>query len=188
MTDLIAIIIKIALVVLGLFLVYRVYFIAKEVAELFNRKKAADELRKKLDVFSIEGEVLNFTSSRVSKLDTFYNVSISYTVDTLTYYKDIVLFNRGSLRVGQKIMLLCDNNDFQNVVVQNGDEEDALKRLTFKLICLIIWLIIDFIGTCFDWKEVIDEYNSAGLIWAAILVLLMIGEKLYERFGADKTE
>lgn len=185
MTDFIAVIIKITLVALGLFLAYRVWFIVKEVAELINRKKSADEIRKKLDVFSVEGEVLNFTSSRVSQLDTFYNVSISYTVDTLTYCKDIVLFNRGSLRVGQKVILLCDNDDFQNVVVQNGDEEDALKRLTFKLICLIIWLILDFIGTCFDWKDVIEEYNSVGILGAAVLVFPIVGEKLYERFKTE---
>lgn len=188
MTDFIAVIIKITLVAVGLFLSYRVYFIAKEVAELFSRKKAADELRKKLDVFSVEGEVLNFTSHRVSQLDTFHNVSISYMVDTFTYYKDIVLFNRGSLRVGQKVTLLCDNDNFQNAVVQNGDEEEALKRLVFKLICLIIWLIIDFIGTCFDWKDVIDEYNGSGLIWGSIFALLIVSEKIYEHFKTDKTK
>lgn len=185
MGDFIVFIIKMALVAAGLFLAYRIYFITKEVVELFNRKKKADELRKKLDVFSVEGEVMNFTSHRVSQLDTFYLVNISYMIDTFTYYKDIVLFNRGSLRVGQKIILLCDNDNFQNAVVQNGGEDEALKRLIWKLIWLVIWLIVDFISTCFDWKDILDEYKNAGLIWAAVLVLITFGEGLISRIKTD---
>lgn len=185
MTDFIVIIVKIALVAVGLFLAYRIYFIVKKLAALTKRKKTADELRQKLDVFSVEGEVMNFSSNRVSRLDTFYFVSVSYMVDSITYYKDIVLFNRGSLRVGQKVTLLCDNDNVENVVVQNGDKEEALKRLVLRAIWLIIWLIIDFIGTCFDWKDNLDEYKNAGLIGAAVLVLVMIGERLYDRIKTD---
>lgn len=185
MTDFIVIIVKIALVAVGLFLAYRCYFLIKEIAELVKRKKKADELRKKLDVFSVEGEVLNFTSNRVSRLDTFYNVSISYMADGVTYYKEIILFNHGSLRIGQKIILLCDNENVENAVVQNGGEEEALKRLIWKLIWLVIWLIVDFISTCFDWKDILDEYKNAGLIWAAVLVLITFGDGLISRIKTD---
>lgn len=185
MIDFIAFIVKLTLLAVGLFIAYKIILIVKDIIRLVKRKKAADELRRKFDVFSVEGEVLNFTSARLSKLDTQYNISVSYMVDNLTYYKDVVLFNRGSLRVGQKIILLCDNDDFNNVVVQNGDEEDALKRLIFKLISLIVWLIIDFIGTCLDWRDVLGEYNRAGLGAAAVLIFVMIMEKIFGRLKSE---
>lgn len=161
MTDIIVIIVKIALVAAGLFLAYRIYFLIKEIAGLAKRKKAADELRQKLDVFSVEGEVLNFTSKRVSRLDTQYDISISYEVDNTTYYKYIVLFNCGSLRIGQKVILLCDNDDFENVVVQNGEEEEAFKILISRLVFMVILLVIDAWGNS---RDVLDiTYGFAYL-------------------------
>lgn len=150
MTDFIFFAIRLVLFVFGLYIAYKIFLIIKEMIELIKRKKAADELRKKLDVFSIESTVLNFTSKRVSRLDTQYDVSISYEVDDTTYYKYIVLFNRGSLRVGQKITLLCDNDNVENVVVQNGDEEEALKILISRLVFMIVLLLIDAMGNSQD--------------------------------------
>lgn len=138
MVDFIVFIVKMALLAAGLFIAYKIVLTIKEIIELAKRKKAADELRRKLDVFSVEGKVLNFTSKRVSRLDTQYDISVSYMIDNITYYTDVIMFNHGSLRVGQKIILLCDNDDFENVVVQNGDEEEALKRLIVRFVVMII--------------------------------------------------
>lgn len=185
MGDFIVFIIKMALLALGLFLAYKVVNIIKDIFELVKKKNAADELRQKLDVFSVEAEVLNFTEKRVSRLDTQYDISVSYTVDDITYFTNVIIFNRGSLRVGQKIILLCDNDDFNNVVVQNGEEEDALKRLISRLIWFIIGLIVDFIGTCLDWRDILSEYNRAGLGAAVILILAMITANILTRLDLE---
>lgn len=150
MTDFIFFAVRLALFVFGLFIAYKIFLLIKEIVEFAKRKKAANELRRKLDVFSVEAEVLNFTSKRVSRLDTQYDISISYEVDNITYYKYIVLFNRGSLRVGQKVILLCDNDNPENVIVQNGEEEEAFKILLSRLVFMIIVLLIDAWGNSQD--------------------------------------
>lgn len=185
MIDFIVFMVKMALLALGLFLAYKIVYIIKDIIDFAKKKKAAYKLRQKLDVFSIEAEVLSFTEKRISRLDTQYDISVSYTVDDITYRTDVIIFNRGSLRVGQKIILLCDNDDFNNVVVQNGEEEDALKRLISRLIWLIIWLIIDFIGTCLDWRDILSEYNRAGLGVAAVLIFVMIMKRICGRFDSE---
>lgn len=162
MTDFIFFIVRLALFIFGLYIAYKIYLLIKEIVEFAKRKKAADELRHKLDVFSVEAEVLNFTSKRVSRLDTQYDVSISYEVDDTTYYKYIVLFNRGSLRVGQKVILLCDNDNPENVVVQNGEEKEALKILISRLVFMIILLLIDALGNSQDVLDI--TYRFAYLL------------------------
>lgn len=162
MTDFIFFIVRLALFVFGLFIAYKIFLLIKEIVEFAKRKKAANELRRKLDVFSVEGEVLNFTSKRVSRLDTQYDISISYEVDNITYYKYIVLFNRGSLRVGQKVILLCDNDNPENVIVQSGEEEEALKILLSRLVFMIILLLIDALGNSQDVLDI--TYGFAYLL------------------------
>lgn len=142
MTDFIVFVIRLTLLVIGLFIAYRVILMVIDIIRLVKRKKVVDELRRKFDVFSVEGEVLSFTSKRLSDLDTQYDISVSYTIDSFTYYKDVIIFNRGSLRVGQKITLLCDNDDYENVIVQDGEEEDALRRLIVRFAIMAIITII----------------------------------------------
>lgn len=185
MNDLLAFIVKLVLWLIGIFLAYRIFLIVRDIVGLAKRRKAADELRQKLDVFSVESEVLGFTSTRLSKLDTLYNVSVSYSVDSRIYYKDVVMYNRGSLRVGQNITLLCDNDDLDNAVVQNGDEEDALKRMIFRLITLIVWLIIDFVSSFLDWNKMINDIEymgvQAGVTFFIVFTLNKIIDKIIER-------
>ena len=104
------------------------------------------------DVFSVEGEVLSFTEKKLGRMDTRYDVIVKYTVDDVNYYKEIVLHNRGSLRVGQKMILLCDDNNHSNAVVQDGSEEEALRDIAFALaidigitIFTIIILVLDLV-------------------------------------------
>ena len=178
-------IVKIALVLFGLFLAYRAYIIIKGIAALYSRKKKADELRQKLDVFSVEGEILSFTEERVSRLDTLYTVNLSYSVGELTYYTDAFLFNRGSLRAGQKIILLCDNEDYSNAAIQNGEEDEAVKRLIWRFAWLVVGIILDFIGTCMDWSDILGEYNRAGIGAAALLIIAMIISNILARIKSE---
>ncbi len=156
MVDFIVFIVKMALLAVGLFIAYKIILLIIEIIGLTKRKIAADALRRKFDVFSVEGEVLNFTSKRISNLDTQYDVSVSYMVDDLTYYTNVILFNRGSLRVGQRIILLCDNDNVENVIVQNGDEEEAIKRRIAHLVFLIVLLLLDTWGNSRDVLDITE--------------------------------
>lgn len=125
---------------------------ARDFITLRTRLREIKRLRGSMsyDVFSVEGEVISFTEKKLGRMDTRYDVIVKYTVDDVNYYKEIVLHNRGSLRVGQKMIMLCDDNDHSNAVVQNGSEEEALKGLAFAMaieigiaIYTIILLVLD---------------------------------------------
>lgn len=126
----------------------------RDVVEFRSRLKNIRRLRGSMsyDVFSVEGEVISFTEKKLGRMDTKYDVIVKYIVDDISYYKEIVLHNRGSLRVGQKIIMLCDDNDHSNAIVQNGSEEESLKGLAFAMaieigiaIYTIILLILDLL-------------------------------------------
>lgn len=160
MGDLIFFIIKLALFVLGIYLIYRVAQMIKKLIELVGQKKKADELRNKFDVFSVESEVLSFSEKRISRFDTQYDVHVCYEVDGITYYKDLTIFNRGSLRVGRMIILLCDNDDHQNVIVQNGDEEEAIQKLVWNLVFMAFILVIEAMGFSQDVLDLTESISS----------------------------
>lgn len=158
----------------------------KGIGALYSRKKKADELKQKLDVFSVEGEVVSFTEELLTRLDTLFTVSLTYSVGESAYYTDAFLFNRGSLRVGQKIILLCDNEDYSNVSVQNGEENEAVKRLIWRFAWLVVGMIMDFIGTFLDWNDILAEYNRAGIGAAAFLTIAVIVSNILAHIKSDE--
>ena len=128
---------------------------AKFVRDLIMLKTRLRNIRRlrgsmSYDVFSVEGEVISFTEKKLGRMDTRYDVTVKYIIVNKSFYKEIVLHNRGSLRVGQKIIMLCDDNDHSNAVIQDGSEEESLKGLAFAMaveigiaIYTIILLILD---------------------------------------------
>lgn len=184
--DIVITIVRIALGLFGLFLAYRAYIVIKGIGALYSRKKKADELKQKLDVFSVEGEVVSFTEERLTRLDTLFTVSLTYSVGESAYYTDAFLFNRGSLRVGQKIILLCDNEDYSNVSVQNGEENESVKRLIWRFAWLVVGMIMDFIGTFLDWNDILAEYNRAGIGAAAFLTIAVIVSNILAHIKSDE--
>lgn len=107
----------------------------RNLTEILGNLKKTKRLRESVscDVFHVEGEITSFTQKRLGPMDTQYNVQIVYVVGTIRYYKDVVLHNRGSIRVGQRVTLLCDSDDPTNAVLQGGEEEDTLKGIVFAL-------------------------------------------------------
>ena len=108
-----------------------VFDIVKLIKQYNNIKRLRDSMS--YDVFSVEGEIISYTEKKIGRMDTKYYVNIMYMVGTMRFYKEVVLHNRGSIRVGQKITLLCDDNDPSNAIVQDGSEEDSLKGLIFAM-------------------------------------------------------
>ena len=141
-------------IVLAFFLAKIVYDILKLRVKLREHRKIRDSMR--YDAFNVEGEVLSFTTKKLGRMDTQYNVNIVYTVGTIRYYKEIVLHNRGSLRVGQKIILLCDNDDPSNAVLQNGGEENAIKDMLFALVIEVGIFLYALWGVFDSIKEVLN--------------------------------
>ncbi len=121
-----------------------------KIVKLSKKLKNSNDVEHNFDVFSVEAEVLSFTEERVGQFDTSYDVDILYYVGNLPYYNKVTLLNRGSLRVGQKITLLCDNDDPEKITVSGGDESYALSKLIkgviFKIIAVIVDFVIQFYG------------------------------------------
>lgn len=130
-----------------------IFLIAKSLYDFIVFRTKLNNIRRlrdnmSYDVFSVEGEVTGFTEKKMGRLDTKYDVTVKYVVDGMSYYKEIVLHNRGSLRVGQKIILLCDDNDHSNAVVQDGSEEEALRGIARALaieIGITVFTVIIFV-------------------------------------------
>lgn len=122
----------------------------KRLIPIIRRHREAERIGRDLNVFSVEGEVVEINSERLNDLDTQFNVKLCYTVGYEKYYKDIVLLNRHSLRMGQKFNLLCDEDDPANATLQDGSEKESTGNLIFNLWLDIVLLIIDTALNCLE--------------------------------------
>lgn len=128
-------------------------FMSKTIRNLvtqMNKLQNEKRLRESMgyDAFSVEGEVINFTTTKVGQMDTQYDAQVMYIVGNTRYYKDVVFHNRGSLRVGARVTLLCDNEDPSNAVLQGEEQEETLKGLIFALVIEIgvsLYVIFGFL-------------------------------------------
>lgn len=134
---------KAILIAFGILLLINIFFVLKRLIPIIRRRSEAKRIERDLNVFSVEGEVVEIDPERVDDLNTRFNVKLYYTVGYEKYYKDIVLLNRHSLRVGQKFILLCDENDPANATLQDGSEKKATGDLIFVLIMDMVLFIID---------------------------------------------
>lgn len=137
-------------IMFGVLLLINVYFVLKKLIPIIRRHREAKRIEHDLSVFSVEAEVVEINSERLNDLDTQFNVKLCYMVGYEKYYKDIVLLNRHSLRMGQKITLLCNEDDPGNATLQNGLETDSTGNLIFNLCLDIVLLIIDTGLNCLE--------------------------------------
>lgn len=134
---------KAILIAFGILLLINIFFVLKRLIPIIRRRREAKRIERDLNVFSVEGEVVEIDPERVDDLNTRFNVKLCYTVNYEKYYKDIVLLNRHSLRVGQKFSLLCDDDNPANATLQDGSEKKATGDLIFVLIMDMVLFIID---------------------------------------------
>lgn len=144
---------RIFLIIIGIVLLINVSFVLARLIPILRRHREAKRVRGKTGVISVEAEVIGISSERLSELDTQFNVKLRYEVGSAIYYKDIVLLNRHSLRMGQKFTLLCDEDDPENATVQDGSETDSTGNLIFNLCLDIVLLIIDAVTNCLEFVE-----------------------------------
>lgn len=138
------------LIAFGILLLINVSFVLKRLIPIMRRHREAKHIERDLSVFSVEAEVVEINSERLNDLDTQFNVKLCYMVGYEKYYKDIVLLNRHSLRMGQKFNLLCDEGDPANATLQDGSETDSTGNLIFNLCLDIVLLIIDTALNCLE--------------------------------------
>lgn len=141
---------KFILIAFGILLLINILYVLKRLIPIIRRHREAERIGRDLSVFSVEGEVVEINSERLNDLDTQFNVKLCYTVGYEKYYKDIVLLNRHSLRMGQKINLLCDEDDPANATLQDGSEKESTGNLIFNLWLDIVLLIIDTALNCLE--------------------------------------
>ncbi len=143
-------VLRIFLILFGIVLLINITSVLKKLIPIMRRHREAVRVRHDLNVFSVEAEVVGINSERLNDLDTQFNVKLCYMVGSIKYYKDIVLLNRHSLRMGQKMILLCDEDDPENATVQDGSETDSTGNLIFNFWVDIVLLIIDTVLNCLD--------------------------------------
>lgn len=141
---------RIFLIVAGIFLLINISFVLRKLIPIMRRHREAKRIERDRGVFSVEGEVVEINSERLNDLDTQFNVKLCYMVGYEKYYKDIVLLNRHSLRMGQKFNLLCDEDDPANATLQDGSEKESTGNLIFNLWLDIVLLIIDTALNCLE--------------------------------------
>lgn len=143
-------VLRFILIAFGILLLINIWFVLKRLIPIIRRHREAKRVGRDLSVFSVEAEVVEINSERLNDLDTQFNVKLCYTVGYEKYYKNIVLLNRHSLRMGQKMTLLCSEDDPENATLQDGSETDSTGNLIFNLCLDIVLLIIDTALNCLE--------------------------------------
>ncbi len=113
-----------------------------EIVKSYARLTEANKIRHSYNMISVKAEITNITTKRWNPMDTQYIVDLTYSVRECVYNKQITLHNKQSLRVGQILILLCDSEYPEKAVLQNGEEEESIKGLTFALIVDIFLVIL----------------------------------------------
>lgn len=98
------------------------------------------------DFLNVEGEIVELQEEHHTKWDIQYTATIVYYVGQITYYGEFTFLNRGSLRVGTKIGLLCDSSDPSSAAVADGSQITSLKKIiSIRTGGMILGLFICFV-------------------------------------------
>lgn len=131
------------LIAIGILLLINFCINFLKLIPVFRRNREARRVRNDSNVLSIEAEVVEINTEKLNDLDTQFNVKLRYIVGSKTFYKDIVLLNRHSLRVGRKLTVLCDYDNPYIATLQDGSEKESTGNLIVNLFLDTVLLIID---------------------------------------------
>lgn len=119
----------------------------KRLIPMVKRTREINRLKKSNDVMSVEGEIIEIHTEQIGEMDTRYDIKIYYEVGWDKFYKNFIVINKQSARVGQKVTLLYDRDDPNKALIQNMQglmgEESGLKSTIFNLIVVSIIIIAD---------------------------------------------
>lgn len=122
---------------------------------LLKRIREIKYIKKDRDVISAEAEVVDIKEERIDDMTTQYTVKLHYEVGYRKVYKDFILINKQSVRVGQKFTVLCDSSDPEKSVIQDytglSGEGYQLKSLIFNFVIIMIVIAADALSQAFSY-------------------------------------
>ncbi len=131
--------------------------VIKRLIPMMKRVREIKRLKNDPDVISVEAEIIEIHDERIDVMDTQYNIKLYYEVGYQKYYKDFILINKQSLRVGQLLTLLCDSNNPEKALIQNysglSGEEFGIKSTVFNLVIVILIMIADAVWQAVEYID-----------------------------------
>lgn len=123
-------------------------YLVKHIPKLTRLKrelKAAKRVSALPDALNVEGEVIDIHEEQHTRWDIQYTATVVYLVGQRSFYGDFSFLNRGSLRTGAKIDVLCDGSDPASSAAADGSQIKALRKLiSIQVRAIILILIICF--------------------------------------------
>ena len=123
--------------------------VLKKLLPLLKRLSVFNKLKNDPDVISVEAEILEIQTTKLNDLDTQYDVKVYYEIFYRKFYKDIIMINKQSLRVGMIVTMLCSSDEPENAMFSDGSEVFGIKSRVFNLIIAVplftICLILQFL-------------------------------------------
>lgn len=107
-------------------------YLVKHIPKLTRMKrelKAAKRVSALPDALNVEGEVVSIHEEQFTRWDIQYIATIVYSVGQQSFYGDFTFLNRGSLRTGAKINVLCDGSNPASSAAADGSQIKALRKL-----------------------------------------------------------
>lgn len=131
--------------VVAVIAIYMVKNIPKAV-RLKRELKTAKRVSALPDALTIEGEIVSIRSEQVSHWDIQYTATVVYAVGQRSFYGDLTFLNRGSLRAGQKLDILCDSDNPANSAAADGSQITALRKLISRQVRLLVLFTVLCVG------------------------------------------
>ncbi len=149
--------VRVFLIIIAVFAIIDIISVLKRLVPMVKRANEIKRIKNSYDVISVEAEIIEIHEERIDDMDTQYNTKLYYEVGYRKFYKDFILINKQSLRVGQTLTLLCDSSDPEKALIQeqNGlsglsGESFVIKSMIFNLIIAVLIVIADAAANCFD--------------------------------------
>lgn len=116
-----------------------------KLTRLKRELKAAKRVAALPGALTVEGEVVGIREERYTRWDIQYLATVVYSVGQRSFYGDFTFLNRGSLRTGAKIGVLCDSKDPASAASADGSQIKALQKLvSIQVRAIILMLIFSF--------------------------------------------
>lgn len=134
---------KVVLLVLFIAALLDISIVSIKLFPMLKRLKEIKRVRNDPDAISVEAEIIEIHTERLSDMDTEYRLKVFYTLGYQKFYKDIILINKQAVRVGMTITLLCDPSDPENAMIQENIETFGLKSMIFNITLAVLYVIVD---------------------------------------------
>ena len=142
---------KLLLFITGIVVIINIVVVIKKMIPLIKRLNEIKRLKRNFNVISIENKIIQITPEKLNRYETKYILKIYYEVGWKKVYKDIVVINKQSDRLRQKVNLLCDDLDPENAMLESDCEVFGLKNLVINLIFSIVYFIFDAALQCAEY-------------------------------------